>query len=76
LGFLKNNRICYNALKFKRRLSRGLRLELPRTIKVNMYKEINCRRKKVGGCKTVGFGKKKKRKLSIFGYTFLFKEEE
>jgi hypothetical protein len=36
-------------LKFKRRLSKGLGLGLPQTIKVKKYKEINCRRKKVGG---------------------------
>jgi hypothetical protein len=41
-----------------------------------MYKEINCRRKKVGGCRATRSGKKTKRKLSYFGYTFLFKEEE
>jgi hypothetical protein len=30
----------------------------------------------VGRCQTTKFGKKTKRKLSGFGYTFLFKEEE
>jgi hypothetical protein len=48
----------------------------PTDHKENIYKKIEHRRKKVGGCRTTESGKKTKRKLSGFGYTFLFKEEE
>jgi hypothetical protein len=44
--------------------------------KENIYKKVEHRRKKVGGCRTTKSGKKTKRMLSGFSYTFLVKEEE
>jgi hypothetical protein len=44
--------------------------------KVNMYKEINFKSNKVVRCRASGSGKRTKRRLSDFNYTFIFKEEE
>jgi hypothetical protein len=75
LGFNKNNNVCYNDLKLKVYAHRT-RIGALTDHKENIYKKIERRRKKVGGCQTVESRKKTKRKLSRFSYTFLFKEEE
>ena len=49
MGFLKNNNVCYNALKLKAFVHRtGIGALVDHKEKI--YKNIERRRKKVGGC--------------------------
>jgi hypothetical protein len=49
LGFLKNNKVCYNALKFKDIFPKD-GIGAPTNHKENIYKKVEHRNKKVGGC--------------------------